>query len=561
MVVSPKPLFKMPGQSEQKMKAPRKKEAHRLTSRFTKEDYLYSGGAQYPVNGLKQLLQPLDILEATSSRDFSVTGLAYHSERVMPGHLFVCIKGYKTDGHRYLAQAAEKGAAAAVVEQIQNGIPIPQFRVANSRQALAALADHYYGHPSQKLKVIGVTATNGKTTTAFMTNAILEEHGLKTGLIGTVVVKIGGTIRPALLTTPESLDLHYLFDQMVEHGITHVAMEVSSSGLELFRAGNVDFDIVAINNISREHIDLHGSFEAYFNAKAKLIREAGPHQWAIFNLDCPEAANLVSQTQAKTITYGIKNSRADCLVRNLDLSTGRARFTVEIKNRSIAGQMATEPVRFDIELSVLGLHSVYNAMVAVLAGLLCGVPVETIQHALQNFRGVERRFELIFEDDIKVIDDHFANSGNIDVTLETLKFMEYRDLHLVYAIRGSRGVTVNRENAEALARWAPVLGLKKIIATTSISHVLEKDMVTKEEESVFRAVMAEAGLKTIIFPELPQAIAEGLAQTQPGDVLLLAGCQGMDHGARICLEQLKQQRPHLETEKLYKALRYRVAGM
>jgi len=512
------------------------------------------------VNRLKQLLEPLEILEATSSRDLTVTGLAYHSERVMPGNVFICIKGYKADGHLYLARAADKGAIAAVVEQIRDDVAIPQFRVANSRQALAALADHYYSHPSQKLKVIGITATNGKTTTAFMTNAILEEHGLKTGLIGTVIVKIGHTIRPALLTTPESLDLHHLFHQMVEREITHVTMEASSSGLELYRVGNVDFDIVAINNISREHIDLHGSFEAYFMAKARLIREARPHQWAIFNLDCTEAASLVGQTQAKTVTYGVKNDRADCRVQNLDLSTGRARFTVVIQNHALAAQFTGQPKRFDIELSVLGLHSVYNAMVAVLAGLLSGVPVKTIQIALQNFRGVERRFELIFEDDIKIIDDHFANSGNIDVTLETLKFMSYRSLHLVYAIRGSRGVTVNRESAQAIARWAPALGLKKIIATTSISHITEKDIVTKEEEAVFCEVMKEAGLQVEIYPELPQAISAGLAQSKPGDVLLLAGCQGMDHGARICLEQIRQQRPYLEEEKLYKALQYRVAG-
>ena len=180
---------------------------------------------------------------------------------------------------------------------------------------------------------------------------------------------------------------------------------------------------------------------------------------------------------------------------------------------------------------------------------------------LHRFRGVERRFELIFEDDIKVIDDHFANSGNIDVTLETLKFMDYRKLHIVYAIRGSRGVTVNSENAQALARWAPVLGLDKIIATTSRSHVTEKDVVTAEEETVFREVMAAAGLEAAVYPELPAAIAAGLDRLQPGDVLLLAGCQGMDHGARICLEQIQQRRPHLGKAQIFKALQNRVAGV
>ncbi len=511
---------------------------------------------------LRELLASVDILDSrNAAADLPVTELAYHSARVSPGSLFVCIKGYKTDGHHYLPQAVEKGAGAAIVEDFQEAVSVPQFRVANSRQALAALADHYYGHPSRKLQVIGVTATNGKTTTTFMTNAVLESHGLKTGLIGTVIVKVGDTFTPAALTTPESLDLHHIFAQAVRQGVSHVSMECSSSGLELFRSGSVDFDIVAINNISREHIDLHGSFENYLAAKARLVREAGPKQWAIFNLDCPYSASLVQETRAQTVTYGFKKTAGDFVVTGLDLSTGRAAFQVELTRDLQVGDTLFKAQQFPVQLSVLGLHSVYNAMVAVIAGVLCGVPVETIQKALNKFRGVERRFELIFEDDFLIIDDHFANSGNIDVTLETLKFMEYRKLQIVYAIRGSRGVTVNRENAEALARWAPGLGVKEIIATTSRSHTDEKDFVTDEEIAVYRQVMAAAGVKTVIYEELPEAVAAGLDQLKTGDVMLMAGCQGMDHGARIALEQVYRRRPHLSKDEVFEALQNRVAGM
>ncbi len=511
---------------------------------------------------LKEMLEPLTIKNSRMGQEMlQITGMAYHSERVAPGNLFVCIKGYKTDGHRFLSNAVAKGASAAIVEHFQEGIVIPQYLVDDSRQALAALADNYYDHPSRKLKTIGITATNGKTTTAFMTNSILEEHSLKTGLVGTVIVKIGNTVRPAVLTTPESLDLHHIFHQMVEGGITHATMETSSSGLELHRVGNVDFNIVVINNISREHIDLHGSFESYFNAKAKLVREAKEDAWAVFNLDCPYTASLVGQTEANTVTYGLKNSDADILVRDLDLSSGRAKFNVELRNPSLIKLFNNVSESFSIELSVLGLHSVYNAMAAAIVGLLNGIPVTTIQQALRKFRGVERRFELIFEDDIMIIDDHFANSGNIDVTLETLKFMDYRKLHLVYAIRGSRGVTVNRESAQALARWAPALGVKEVIATTSNSHVTEKDLVSDEELTVFQDVINQAGIKVKLYEELPDAIAHGLLNAEEKDVLLLAGCQGMDHGARICLEQLHDSRPELEKEKVFEALKNRVAGL
>lgn len=509
----------------------------------------------------EKLLESIQILEIKHGQIKPVRSLAYHSSQVADGSLFVCIKGYKTDGHRFLKQAVENGAVAAVVEYFTDGITISQYRVKDSRLALAALADRFYGNPSGSLKITGVTATNGKTTTTYMINTIFEEHGLKTGLVGTVIVKIGDKVQPAELTTPESLDLHRYFREMVDARVSHVVMEVSSSGLELKRVGSVDFDVVVVNNISREHIDLHGSFEAYFKAKASLVREAREDQWAVLNLDCPQTASLASETRAKTFTYGLKNNVADCIVSDLDLSTGRAIFNVQLMKNNPAKLFAAQPDSFSIELSVLGLHSVYNAMAAILVALLHGIPATTIQEALRKFRGVERRFELIFEEDYKVIDDHFANSGNIDVTLETLQLMDYEKLHLVYAIRGSRGVTVNRENAEAIAHWAPKLGLGKIIATTSTGHVGEKDIVTAEERKVFENIMREAGIKTEIYEQLPEAIALGLSETKPGDVLLLAGCQGMDYGASVCLKQIHQLRPDLPGEKVFAALKFRVAGV
>lgn len=510
---------------------------------------------------LQDLLEHVHILESTGKANPAITGLAYHSERVLPGMLFVCIKGFKTDGHLFLRRAAEKGAVAAIVEDIQPAVGLPQFRVADSRAALAAAADCFYAHPSRKLKMIGITASNGKTTTSFMTNAVLEEQGLKTGLIGTVIVKAGNKIRPAVLTTPESLDLHHYLYQMAEQGVTHVTMEVSSSGIDLKRVGSVDYDILVLNNISREHIDLHGSFENYFQTKVSLVQAAGPEKWAIFNMDCPHTASVSKETAAQTLTYGFKNSDAHCLVKDLDLTTGRANFLVKFKKPGLAEKLAGGRDCFPIELSVLGLHSVYNAMAAVLCGLLCGVPVPVIQRALTKFRGVERRFELIFDGNFKVIDDHFANSGNIDVSLETLKFMKYRRLHLVYAIRGSRGVTVNRENAETMVRWFPQLGVKKIIATTSCSHVTEKDLVTPDEIRVFSEEMESAGIEVDLHRELPDAIAEGLSRVGPGDVLLLLGCQGMDYGAGICLEMIYRLHPHLDREKVFQPLQNRVAGI
>lgn len=510
---------------------------------------------------LYELLKSLDILESLNEKDIDIKGIAYHSKKVNPGDIFVCIKGYKTDGHRYILGAIANGASAIIVEDYQEGWDIPQFRVKNSRKALATLSDIFYKQPSKGMKVVGVTATNGKTTTSFMTNTILEKHGLKTGLVGTVVVKIGTSSEPAKLTTPESLDLHHYLARMKDEKVTHVCMEVSSSALELNRVGNVDFDIVSLHNISREHIDLHGSFEEYFESKASLIKNAGPDKWAILNLDCPYSKSLVDKTKAQVLTFSIESNEGHICCQDLDLSTGRARFTVKIQKEFKVGEIEYKPCDFKIELSVPGYHSVYNSMVAITVGLLCGVPIKTIQDSLKTFRGVERRFEFIHENDFKIIDDHFANSGNINVTLGTLDFMDYKKLRLVYAIRGERGPTVNRENAETIVKWASKLGIKEIIASLSRSHVTEKDRVTDEELSVFLEVVTDAGIKVHLYEELPEAISHALTNVEPGDVILLSGCQGMDYGAQIALEQLHKLRPDLDKDKLFEPLKNRVAGI
>ncbi|WP_171038156.1 Mur ligase family protein [Aquibacillus sediminis] len=500
---------------------------------------------------LSDLLQSIEVLESINEIDhLAVNGVSYHSQKVSEGDIFVCIKGYKTDGHKYLLNAVGNGAKVAVVEEFQKEIDIPQYRVENSRIALAQLGATIYNHPSSKLNMIGITATNGKTTTSYMTNAILENQGLKTGLIGTVNIKIGEMAIPSELTTPESLDLQYYLKQMVDQDITHVSMEVSSAALETHRVESVNYDIVTFNNISREHIDSHGTFEQYFEAKSRLIRHASPTSLAVLNLDDEYSASLVDQTQAQVITFGVKSKQGHIHCKNLDLSSGRGKFTVEILKPFKANGIEFSPSEFDVQLNVPGLHSVYNSMVAITVALLSGVSIGTIQETLKTFAGVERRFEFIFEDDIKIIDDHFANPGNINVTLETLKFMDFEQLHLVYAIRGERGPTVNRENAEAIAEWASKLNVKEITATKSVSHVTEKDKVTDEEANVFMEVMSKANIKVHLYDELPEATSYALDHAKDGDLVLLAGCQGMDHGAKVTINQLIERKPELLNSKL-----------
>ncbi|MFD2117092.1 Mur ligase family protein [Paenibacillus yanchengensis] len=482
---------------------------------------------------LKDLTNHIEVLDTVYPREKVISGISYHSGKCSEGHLFVCVTGYKTDGHLYLQQAVTNGAVAAIVERFQEHITIPQFRVANSRIALAKLAAAFYDQPAQKMKMIGITATNGKTSTSYMANAMLENAGLTTGLIGTVVVKVADQSIPSELTTPESLDLQHYLQQMVDANVSHVCMEVSSAAMETHRIEAVPYDIVTFNNLSREHIDSHGSFEKYWEIKSSLIKQASADSIAILNLDDTYSASLQQETAAHVITFGLKNQTGHIRCTDLDLSTGRGRFYFELTKPFDAPHISLEPMKFAVELSVPGLHSVYNSMVAITIALLNQVPVEVIQQTLSNFPGVERRFEFIHEEKFTIVDDHFANPGNINVTMETIRFMNYEKLHLLYAIRGSRGTTVNEENAEVIVNWMKKLELHELIATKSVSHVTDKDVVTDEELAVFLQVMEKANINVTLYDELPTAIDAALAETGNGDLLLLAGCQGMDPAASI----------------------------
>ncbi|WFA07950.1 UDP-N-acetylmuramyl-tripeptide synthetase [Tissierella sp. Yu-01] len=510
---------------------------------------------------IKELLEPLNIIkEKNFTDDIEIKGIAYHSKRVEKEFIYVAIKGYITDGHKYVKDAERNGAVAVIVEDFVEECALPQFKVANSRESLSKISAKFHNYPSEEMKVIGVTATNGKTTTTYMLNQIYESMGYKTGLVGSVMNKVGEKFVPSELTTPESLDLQKLFREMRDEDISIALMEVSSSALELYRVNDVDYDIVSFNNFSREHIDQHGSFEKYWEAKSSLVRNAKKGSYALLNIDDEHIRTLVDKTDAYVVTYSTRSDEAMIYVKDLELVKGRAKFTVVIKEDYPAFGKIINKNEFEINLGIPGLHSVENAMVATVIALTDGVPVDVIQRGLSDFAGVERRFEYIYERDFLIIDDHFANLKNINVSLETLSQISCNNLHLIYAIRGNRGVTVNRENAEALVAWKDKLKLKEIVGTKSIGSVTSKDTVSEEEEKVFTDIIKSAGIKLTLFDKLDDAINYTLKKTNENDIVLLAGCQGMDNGAKIALDYIHQAKPTIRVEELYKPLRGRASN-
>lgn len=509
---------------------------------------------------VKELIDSKYVKESIHlDENMDIKGIGYHSGEIRDGYLFVAIKGYITDGHKYIRQAIDNGAILAVVEEFVDE-DIAQIKVDNSRKVLSSISAKFYKEPSKDIRTIGVTATNGKTTTTFMLNQIYEEAGFKTGIVGSVLNKVGEDYAPAYLTTPESLDLHRLFNRMREEKVERIIMEASSSALELYRVNDVDFDIVSFNNFSREHIDQHGSYENYWKYKSSLIRGVKEEGIAILNMDDSKISTLYKSKNKNMIPFTIKDKRGLIYCENIQLEMGRANFDVVIKKDIDLLNGKIKRDKFHITLGIPGLHSLENAMMAIVIALADNIPSKVIIKALKEFKGVERRFEYIYEDDFLIIDDHFANVKNINITLETLSKIPRNRLHIVYAIRGNRGITVNRENAEALVSWKDKLDLKEIIATRSIGSVTDKDKVSEEEERVFREIINESGLRLHLFDSLEAAIKYSLKDIQSNDVVLLAGCQGMDYGGEIALNYINEIRDDIDEDKLFATLRRRVVG-
>lgn len=512
---------------------------------------------------LKELIEGLSLEEirGTMDEELEISSVTNDSRKIKEGSLFVAIKGYLADGHDYIIEAKRCGAVAFIVTEFQNHEDLIQIKVHNAREALSFLSAKLNDHPTRKLRMIGITATNGKTTTSYILDHIYTSAGYKTGLIGSVMIKVGDRFVHSELTTPESSDLQIIFNEMVNEQVEKAVMEVSSSALELYRVNDVDFDVVAFNNFSREHIDQHGSLEKYYEAKSSLVRNAKGGSFAILNRDDEMTYGLRGETKAKVITFSTKDERADLFCSDLDLSSGRARFMLKIRQDMVGLDGMIEKGEYTVQLRVPGFHSVVNSLSAMAMALVDGVRIQDVIRGAESFTGVERRFQYIYDDEFVIIDDHFANMSNIDMTLESLVKLKYNKLHLVYAIRGNRGPTVNRENIITLLKWRDKLHMDEIIGTKSVEFVTPKDTVTEEEMNVFHEELKKSDLTVTVMEDLKSSIEYAIDKADPGDVILLAGSQGMDYGARVALEYIFSQNPDKDKEKLFAPLVGRVSDM
>lgn len=331
---------------------------------------------------LQGLLKDIDYEVLQGSHDVNVTNIQYDSRKITQGSLFVCIVGFETDGHKYAKNAIENGAIALLVENEIEGIDdsITVIKTTNSREAIAIIADRYYNHPSQKFNLIGVTGTNGKTSTVYLTKGILDTYGKKTGLLGTIENIIGEEVYEAKRTTPESLDLQKLFYNMFKANVNDVVMEVSSHSLDLHRVDGCKFDVGVYTNLTLDHLDYHKTMENYRDAKLKLFKLC---KKGVINIDDDYGYYMLENAECKEIiTYGIDNNDADLNATNIRIDLHGTSFTLLKDSKS-----------YEVKLATPGKFSVYNALAAMGASSAVDVPMDIIIKGLEGNKGIKGRFE------------------------------------------------------------------------------------------------------------------------------------------------------------------------
>lgn len=454
---------------------------------------------------LAQLLERLEYEALTGSSDIEITSLINDSRKVEKGSVFVCITGAVSDGHAYVQEVYEKGAAAVIVEknvEMPEGLTV--IRVSDTRYALALMSAAYFDYPAEKLKVIGITGTKGKTTTTYMVRSILEGVGHKVGLIGTIEAIIGDETIPANNTTPESYTIQQYFARMVKAGCDSVVMEVSSQGLMLHRTAGIPFEIGIFTNLGEDHIgpNEHKDFEDYKRCKGLLFKQC---KTGIANVDDPWYEDVFKEATCKTETFGF-NKNADLRAVNVEHISKPGYLGVKYH---VAGLMD-----FDVEIDIPGEFSVYNSLTAIAVCRHFQVPEGNIKSALKVAK-VKGRIEMVkVSDDFTLMIDYAHNAMSLESLLHTLRDYHPERIVTVFGCGGNRSKTRRYEMGEVAGR------LSDFTIITSDNPRFEEPQAIIDDIIVG---MERTDGAYISICDRKEAIKYAIANGKPGDVIILAG--------------------------------------
>ena len=454
---------------------------------------------------LTQLLERLEYEVVQGSADIEISTLMNDSRKVQKDSALVCISGAVVDGHDFVADVAEKGAAAVIVEKdVEAPEHVSVIKVPDTRYALALMSAAYFGYPADKMKIIGITGTKGKTTTTYMIKSILEEVGHKVGLIGTIEAIIGEETIPAANTTPESYTIHQYFAKMVEAGCDCVVMEVSSQGLMLHRTAGIPFEIGIFTNLGRDHIgpNEHADFEDYKRCKGLLFKQC---KLGIANVDDQYFEDVFSQATCKVETYGFSQN-ADLRAVDTHLVSRPGYLGVAYH---VAGLMD-----FDVEIDVPGKFSVYNSLTAIAVCRHFQVPVEKIQKALKVAK-VKGRIEMIkVSDEFTLMIDYAHNAMSLESLLTTLKEYDPTRLVCLFGCGGNRSKDRRYEMGEVSGRLADLT-----IITSDNPRFEEPQAIIDD----IKVGIGRTDGKYVEICDRKEAIKYAIEHGQTGDVIVLAG--------------------------------------
>ncbi len=429
--------------------------------------------------------------------------IAYDSRKVEPGDVFVAIPGLKVDGADFVPQAIKNGAKMVVAEK-EVGVPdgVEFQKVPSARRALAELACEFYGHPSKKLQLIGVTGTNGKTTTTYLIESILKTAGYKVGLIGTI---------NSALTTPESSDLQKELAEMVEKGITHCVMEVSSHALAQERVHGSHFKIAIFTNLTHDHLDFHKSMEGYLAAKRKLFEMLSKDGIAIINVDDPYSKSIIEVVLGEVITYGVGQAKHELR------STKHNEFDTKVSDLLIRqNEMALRINSLEIRTPLIGMPNVYNIVAAYQCCLALSISQKVIKKGIESLKVVSGRYERVdCGQPFSVIVDFAHSPDALQKLIETYRPFTKGKIILVFGCPGER----DQEKRPVMGKIAAELADYSII-TTDDPHGEEPEKIAREvEKGISRTVDQEC---TIVV-DRRQAIEKALKMAKKGDTVLIAG--------------------------------------
>ena len=448
---------------------------------------------------LQELLKDVEVKNSTAAQDIEIKEVRYDSRAVQPGDLFVAIRGYATDGHKYIAKAMEQGAAAVVCEEAPEGVPA--VVVENSRIALAEIAANRFGHPAESMVMLGVTGTNGKTTTTYLVKHMLEDAGHKVGLIGTNQNLIGEESLPAHRTTPESYEVQELLREMADAGCTHVVMEASSHALVLHRLDGIPFRAGIFTNLTQDHLDFHGTMEAYRDAKGLLFRQCAA---AVLNLD-DEAGRYYAETvPVPTFTYSECRDEADLTAKNLRLFPQRVEF-----------EAVTRDAISRVRLPIPGGFTIYNALGVLACGLVLGLPLDGCAAALGAARGVKGRIEVVpTPTDYTVLIDYAHTPDALENILTTVRDFTPGRVICLFGCGGDRDRTKRPRMGAVAGALADVAVVTSDNPRTEVPMDIINDILPGLEG---------APAEVVVEPDRRAAIRRALSLARAGDTVVLAG--------------------------------------